>query len=342
MTDAQRDYIAAVKAGKIDAFESIRDSVGSKGGQSFCGPSNGFLVEGRPLVPTPENRIELRNEARCTNFGTDPLIGAMEWMGREIKHEFHEPEFDQARLIIGDISAPRGGCVAGRGGRRAHKSHTGGVDIDVAYFNPRAGHAPEEHFTRTFYVASNWWLLKKMFKNPFVCIKVVFVDRSHIRALDRYAKNDPEWTKLKKFIRHIRGHRDHFHFRVGSGPGVPGCASDPALEEDEDQNEENVDSILAKNPLEEADSASDAEGDDDDPSVQPGRGIASVAVGAAASGDDRPAAADPSEQNLASGVQIAQTTLPPYKLEPSITEKYTVRRHRHRRKIRRHSRKHRK
>jgi murein endopeptidase len=348
MTDAQKDYTASVKEGKIDALENIAKSMGSKGGQSFCGPSNGFLVEGRPLVPTAANRISIRNEARCSNFGTDPLVGAMEWMGREIKHEFHEPEFDQSRLIIGDIAAPRGGCISGRAGRRAHKSHTGGVDIDVAYFNPRAGHAPEEHFTKTFYVASNWWMLKKLFKNPFACVKIVFVDKEHIRALDRYASSDPEWSKLKKYVRHVRGHRDHFHFRMGSGPGIPGCASDPNLEEDEDAGDES-ESVLAGAATDDSIDAAADDGADEiasvpsaesfaaleevDPPIKK-RGVASVVASviapatAQAALSEGPTPVAGANETLASGVQFAQSTLPPYKQEPMITEKYAVKKRR--------------
>jgi murein endopeptidase len=347
-TPAQKEYIARVKAGEVDALENITNGVGSKGGQSFCGPSNGFLVEGRPLVPTAANRIEIRNEARCSNFGTDPMIGAMEWMGRQIKSEFHEPEFEQARLIVGDISAPRGGCVAGRGGRRAHKSHTGGVDIDFAYFNPHASHAPEEHFTKTFYVASNWWMLKKMFNNPYACVKVVFVDQSHINALARYAQTDPDWPKYHKFIRHIRGHRDHFHMRIGTGPGVPGCASDPTLEEGDDIGDEG-DGELAKNPMKELMTAAADEGAEESETVSAGtqptddefaateeaaaknaaevdppikkRGIASVVTAALA-----PTAAIAATGEVASGPQISK--LPDYKQEPAITEKFAEKKHR--------------
>lgn len=297
MTPTQREYIVGVKSGRVDALEHIQKSMGSRGGQAFCGAGNGFLVEGRPLIATAMNRIELRNEARCANFGTDPLVGAFEWAGREINREYHEPEFNEARLIIGDVSAPRGGCISGRGGRRAHKSHTSGVDIDLAFFNPRAGHQPEERFTRNFYVASNWWFLKKLFKNPFSCVKVIFLDRGHIRTLERYAKEDPEWQNLKRFVRHVRGHRDHFHIRLGSGPGAAGCASDPDLEEDEDQTDEAAEGFLVK---EDAPEAGDGSGDD----------------------VEGPSLTEVSSETLASGVSIAQTTLPPHKQEPSITQKY--------------------
>ncbi len=309
MTDAQRDYVAGVKAGEIDPLEYIQKSMGSQGGQAFCGISNGFLVEGRPLVPTAENRIEIRNEARCTNYGTSPLIGAFEWLGREVKREFHEPEFDRARLIVGDLAAPRGGCISGRGGRRAHKSHTGGTDIDFTFFNPRASHPPEERFTRTFYVASNWWMLKKLFRNPFACVKIAFLDRSYIRQLERYAKDDPEWAKLKPFIRHVRGHRDHFHVRVGSGPGVPGCASDPNLEEDEDQGLEGEGYFLKEdeNPAEPigAEESTVADKTEVEPLEEEGTVTATSPL-----------------HTLASPVQMPVTTLPPHKLEPAISMKY--------------------
>ncbi len=235
MTHDQKNYIEDVKSGRIkDILGHIDLSMGRKGNQSFCSASNGFLAYGRPLLPTDDNRLEFRNLPRCANFGTDPLIGMMEWTGREVKREYFEKEFSDIRLVIGDLSAPRGGCIAGRRGRRAHKSHTGGQDIDLAHFNPRLGHQPEERFTRTFYVASNWWFLKKIFSNPYACVKVVFLDKKNIAKLNRYAKDDPEWEKLKPFVRHVKGHRDHFHIRVGDGPGVPGCKVDPNLEEDED------------------------------------------------------------------------------------------------------------
>lgn len=235
MTQGQKNYIEDVKSGRIkDVLADIDLSMGRKGNQTFCSTSNGFLAYGRPLLPTSDNRLEFRNLARCANFGTDPLVGMMEWLGREVKREYFEKEFSDIRLVIGDLSAPRGGCIAGRRGRRAHKSHTGGQDIDLAYFNPRLGHQPEERFTRTFYVASNWWFLKKVFSNPYSCVKVVFVDKKNIAKMGRYAKGDPEWERLKPFIRHIKGHRDHFHFRVGDGPGVPGCKVDPNLEDDEE------------------------------------------------------------------------------------------------------------
>ncbi len=317
MTPAHRDYIEGVKSGRIDALEHIQKSMGSRGGQSFCGVSNGFLAEGRPLVPTEKNRIELRNEPRCANFGTDPMVGAFEWIGNEIRQEYHEPEFQKARLIIGDLSAPRGGCISGRRGRRAHKSHTSGVDIDLAFFNPRAGHPPEERFTRNFYVASNWWFLKKLFRNPFACVKVVFLDSRHISKLARYAKDDADWKKFRPFIRHVRGHRDHFHLRVGSGPGVAGCMSDPNLEEAEDDAAEEGEGFLVQDDSKDEDAKGDAGAV---PSADRGSRTLASLTAAVDGGEDLEGS-----KSLASPVEIVESTLPPHKLEPTITAKYEAR-----------------
>lgn len=312
MTEDQRHYIDDVKSGRIpDILAHIDQTMGRKGNQAFCGAGNGFLAFGRPLLPTEENRLEFRNLPRCANFGTDPLIGMMEWLGREVKREYFEPEFSKIRLVIGDLSAPRGGCMAGRFGRRAHKSHTGGEDIDLAFFNPRAGHPPEERFTRNFYVASNWWFIKKAFKNPYACVKVMFIDKAHIAKLGRYAKDDPEWEKLRPFIRHVRGHRDHYHIRVGSGPGVPGCQVDPNLEEDEDISD------FSEAPTLEAAPEKEPETDEE---------------GALPSGDRQPnsttsstsAAAPASPTVAAAGVRLASTLATAHKQEPMITAQYEV------------------
>ena len=31
------------------------------------------------------------------------------------------------------------------------------------------------------------------------------------------------WSKIRRYVKHMRGHRRHFHIRVGDGPGLPGC-----------------------------------------------------------------------------------------------------------------------
>jgi hypothetical protein len=120
--------------------------------------------------------------------------------------------------------------------------------------------------------------------------------------------------------------------------------SDPDLEEDEDIADEPEDGTLVKNE-DAGEDAVDSEKEKiaisaealEDAIEAPEvarkrtnrRQVASNAPGAVVSPDSASfAAAEVSsvEGGLASGPQLAQTTLPPHKLEPSITAKYSEKR----------------
>ena len=91
------------------------------------------------------------------------------------------------------------------------------------------------NFSRDFEPKTAWWQLKKIFSNPYACVKVVFLDRRLIRKLDKEAANDSDWQRWRKFVRHQPGHRNHFHVRVGDFPGEPGCTPNahPELEQED-------------------------------------------------------------------------------------------------------------
>lgn len=238
MTPEQKKYIETIQAGKgDDVLNAITRSLDAKPRQAFCTVNHGFLVNGRALVETPFNRVRLRAPHRCTQFGTDAMIGMLEWVGRKVSAQYAAPEFSKLRLLVGDISAPRGGCLAGRGGRRGHASHTNGQDADIGFLWAKPNSAPPDAFTQKFDPGPNWWLLKQIFQNPYACVKVIFLDRRHIAKLAKEAKGDPDWDAYRKFIRHVKAHKNHFHVRIGDHPGMPGCelGADPELEiEDED------------------------------------------------------------------------------------------------------------
>lgn len=317
-TPTQVEYTENVQKGKVkDVLENILQTAAGKGQQAFCNTEQGFLAEGRPLVPTENNRVSLRNPARCTNFGTDAMVGTLEWLGREINKEYREKEFQHAKLVVADIAAPKGGCIAGRGGRRAHKSHGNGIDADIGYFNPVNSKPGEERFNKLYYVATNWWLLKKLFKNPYACVKVVFVDQSHIRKLEKYAKLDSEWPKLKPFIRHVRGHRDHYHIRIGEGlAGIPGCNHAPDPNDDEEVADEADHEVAAND--EDADAA-DSVTDSEDPSERK----------ASAIGAPRSPAANltlASAPVTSDSIVISGSIIPDHKMEPLITRRYETKR----------------
>lgn len=248
----QNHYINAVREGKIsNVLAHLVHELGRRGDQAKCSVNDGYLVRGRPIVSTPTNRIMMRSPEFCFNFGTDYMAAMIEWLGQEVAKAFSGPAHSGVRLIVGDVTGPKGGCLANRSGRRRHASHTNGQDADLGFLTVREGESSPIQFPYTFDALHNWWLFKKVFKNPYACVKVIFLDRRHISALARVAKGDEDWNALKRFIRHMPGHKNHFHIRIGSGPGRPGCTpgARPELETEEDFDTEDPDDSEILNQL---------------------------------------------------------------------------------------------
>ena len=244
VTEEQQRYTEAVQTGDVaDVLLQIEDDVRRRGGlqqQAFCSVSQGFLAFGRRLVQTPNNRIKIRNPQRCVEFGTDPMVGMLEWVGRQIHAQYPAPEYERVQLLVGDIAAPRGGCLPGRGGRKGHVSHTSGQDVDIGFLFAKPGARSPASFSKQFDAQANWWLVKQMFQNPYGCVKVIFLDHRLKSKLARAAGDDPEWPRVSRFIKHVKHHRNHFHVRVGDGPGTPGCQQPLPDENEEEEGEEPV------------------------------------------------------------------------------------------------------
>ena len=248
MTEEQKLYSQNVYGDKVtDILTLIESEVDHKGQQSFCSVNNGFLAWGRRIVPTESNRILLRTPGRCIDFGTDRMVAMIEWLGRQVASAYSDQKYQGVKLLIGDVSAPRGGCLSGRWGRRGHASHTSGLDVDIGFLVAKENAKSPSGFGRQFEVKANWWLLKEMFRNPYACIRVIFLDRKLISKLARHAKGDPAWQEYRRFIRHVKSHRNHFHVRIGDHAGAPGCdtSSNPDLESKlENEGMEDGDELL--------------------------------------------------------------------------------------------------
>lgn len=224
MTPAQVSYSNQVNSSRLDALTLISNSDRSQE-QAYLSVNDGFLAEGRRVIPTAFNHVVLRFPSRCTNFGTDAMAGMIEWLGHEIGKAYSGKKFSGIKLVVGDVAAPRGGCLWGHGQRVCHKSHKTGQDADIGYLTPRPGKSSPVEFHQIFDPKPNYWLIKKLFHNPYACVKFVFLDRRNIKKLSREAGSDPEWQTIKHYIQHAAGHHNHFHVRIGSGPGKPGCFS---------------------------------------------------------------------------------------------------------------------
>lgn len=251
-TESQKAIEARLKnrelPNALDYYQMIRNKSGV---QTACSGRDGFLSQGLPLLPSPDNRISLRNEGRCTYFGTDSTVMALEWMGQQINKEYFEPEFKSVRLTVADISAPQGSCISGRRGREGHVSHRRGEDVDARFFNVIPNHSNDGHFTKEFLVASNWYFLKTLVKNPYACVRSVFLDQKHIRLLEKYQKQAPDsdWKKIEGILASVKGHKNHFHIRFGSHPGIPGCGEPKDTDEQlSEESAEGLDDDVARAP----------------------------------------------------------------------------------------------
>jgi murein endopeptidase len=242
MTDEQKNYIKAVQAADSgDVLQVIAQDMGAHRDQSYCTGNNGFLAYGRPIVPTTHNRLLIRSPQRCTQFGSDAMVGMVEWLGQQVDVAYPVATYPGVHLIVGDVSAPRGGCLSGVVSVIGHKSHTNGTDADIGFLAVRGnGRLPSPvafHFD--FDPKLEWWFAKQVFHNPYACVKVIFLDRKLIRKLAKYASRDPEWREFGRFFRHMPGHKNHMHIRVGTAPGRPGCAlnAHPELETEGDMED---------------------------------------------------------------------------------------------------------
>jgi murein endopeptidase len=237
ITTDEKEYVEAVNDGKVgDLLEFLSAQVAHRPTQAYCSVNNGFLVDGRAIVSTKDNILKIRSPERCTNYATEQMVAMIEWLGREVKKEFYDDN-PGIHVLIGDVAAPRGGCLAAMGGRRGHKSHTVGEDADIALLTPRGKKPSPDFFHKDLQPKPNWWFVKKIFHNPYACVRVIFFDRKQTAKLARAAVGDPEWPVLRRFLQHVPGHRDHFHVRIGDGPGAPGCPASKASDDSDDTDE---------------------------------------------------------------------------------------------------------
>lgn len=183
--------------------------------------SSPIFLQGVPVVPTPGNRLQLRLPGRCAYFGTPGMIAMLEWLGHRMAQEYPEPDFPGPRLLVGDVSAPKGGTLLKIDGT-AHLSHATGQDVDIGFILARKGEPVPARYDEEFDPHANWRFLKDVFRNPHARIEAVVVDRSLLEELRDAASSDPDWARFGPLIIAKPHHRDHFHIRIGEDRNTPG------------------------------------------------------------------------------------------------------------------------
>lgn len=135
-------------------------------------------------------------------------------------------------FVVGDISASRGGYLAG------HLSHRGGIDADVGIYK-KGGWQHSRGFTTLapseLDLEANWTLIRTMLATGNV--HFILLDQKHIAKLHSYVLSAGLLTEEEAarifpvegsravwenngILRHAPNHQDHMHVRVLCGDGT--------------------------------------------------------------------------------------------------------------------------
>ncbi len=194
--------------------------------RSIGGAANGCLAGGVPLPLSGPGWETLRPE-RNRFWGNPALISFVADIAANTR--------GLGRLLIGDLSQPRGGHMTS-----GHGSHQTGVDVDILY--GLADHTPtvEERANPDLpsVVADDGGLVPALWGPSQVSllkmvaadsrVDRIFVNPMIKKALCASAGADREWLRA---LRPWWGHADHFHVRIRCPEGNSECIAGAALPE---------------------------------------------------------------------------------------------------------------
>lgn len=172
-------------------------------------PDSGLLLNPVPFSPGPFWTVRDPSEAWGTEETIDFVVTAIEAV------EARYP--GSPRLVIGDLSNPKGGRL------NRHKSHQAGRDADIGFYYQRGEvDSFQAARRRDLDLPRTWALVRALVTETDV--ERIFVDRSIIAVLYQHALGeegeDRSWlsdifgrTSEKGIIQHERGHKNHLHVR---------------------------------------------------------------------------------------------------------------------------------
>jgi penicillin-insensitive murein DD-endopeptidase len=173
------------------------------------------------------------------HFGTPQMVEAIQYAAGRVRT--HYP--DSPPLLVGDLSARRGGKLAG------HASHRTGRDADLLFYMTTLSGRPvqSEGFLKfgadglaqagprewvQFDLPRNWALVKALVEGPGPGVVWLFVSRPLEALITEYALargEDPAlvWHAESVMLQptNAAAHDDHFHLRLACTPeqAVAGC-----------------------------------------------------------------------------------------------------------------------
>jgi penicillin-insensitive murein DD-endopeptidase len=208
--------------------------------QGACGPvglaHQGFLASSELL---PRNGPGYRAyRADVGRYGAPQLVRLLERAAQRVA-----AQRPGATALIGDLSAHRGGFIAG------HRSHRSGRDADLAFFSTdRRGRSatrrPMARFDRfgvgedhgealRFDTERNWLLVEALLDDPEARVQWIFVSRGLKALLVSFALahgRDLGLVERAASVLHqpegSPPHDDHFHVRIYCPQDAPDCVDE--------------------------------------------------------------------------------------------------------------------
>ncbi len=204
--------------------------------QSVGLPFRGSLRNGMLLRESTTVRYAGEYAERGNFYGTAELVHVIERAAAQVARRL-----PGARLSVGELSARRGGSLAG------HRSHRNGRDADIAFYMLDAGDDPFDPFgfasfdrhghglppneSLRFDDARNWELVSRLVTDADARVQYIFVAETlKARLLAAGRRRHASARALARAEQvmmqptHGHPHRNHFHVRIYCPPADrPAC-----------------------------------------------------------------------------------------------------------------------
>jgi len=203
-------------------------------------PHQGTLTEA-VLLPVRGPGFQRYRPHSPRYYGTEGLVRALTRLGQRLEAQFP----GGPPLVIGDLSARRGGRISG------HSSHRSGRDVDLLYFattlegrpvtTPGFVHFGPDGLARPpgggflrFDPARNWAVVRHLLTDPDTDVVWMFASRDIEKLLlsEGLARGEPpellfRAAQVLHEPRDSANHDDHFHVRIGctETEQLAGCSS---------------------------------------------------------------------------------------------------------------------
>jgi penicillin-insensitive murein endopeptidase len=202
-------------------------------------PHNGVLTEGAELPESGDGFVRFRKHSPIY-FGLPRLVRAIQRAAATVERELP----GGAPLIVGDLSASRGGKIS------RHNSHRTGRDVDFLFYLTRPDGIPVENpgflplgadgFVQLpgenyalLDVRRQWLLFKALLTDPEIDVQFLFMSRDlEARVMDYALSKESDlallWHAQTVMLQpgDSLPHADHVHVRIAckAHEAVSGCA----------------------------------------------------------------------------------------------------------------------